>query len=144
MDAPSILPILQKIPLLQELDEAQHKQIIEHIKLNYYPPNYQLFAEGESGDKLYIIKSGMVKIFKTSSGADVAILKSNEFFGEMALFSDNPRNASAVTLEECELFTLDKADFYALVAQNPQMANMLSTEFVARMKANQENKENKK
>lgn len=140
MDAPSILPILQKIPLLQELDEANHKQIIEHIKLNYYPPNYQLFAEGEVGDKLYIIKSGMVKIFKTSSGEDVALLKANDFFGEMALFSDNPRNASAVTLEECELFTLDKVDFYALVAQNPQMANILSTEFVARMKSNQENK----
>lgn len=138
MENASILPILQKIPLFAELNGVDHAEIIKHITMNYFPANYTLFKEGDAGDRLYIIKSGMVQIFHTSDPNNpVALLGPDEFFGEMALFEDNPRSASATTTEESEIFLLEKADFYDLVLKNQSIASKLSEEFLDRIKENQ-------
>jgi len=93
MNDPSILPILQQIPIFKNLDERVHEQIIENITLQFYPANYELFAQGDPGDKMYIIKNGLVKISKDKK--EVATLGDNDFFGELDLVSDAPRNAGA-------------------------------------------------
>lgn len=138
MDNTLILGILKKIPLLSELNEQDHTEIIEHITLQYFPAAYSLFKEGDVGDKLYIIKAGMVKIFHPSNPDQaVAMLGPNDFFGEMALFDDKPRNASATTVEESEIFLLDKKDFFTLVLKNPAISSKMSEEFLRRVKENQ-------
>lgn len=138
MEKTSILPILKRIPLLEDLDEATHASIIPHIQLHYFPAQHPLFNEGDLGDKLYIIKMGMVKIFHPSDAdRPIARLGPNDFFGEMALFRDAPRSASAMTLQESEIFILEKADFYDLVLKNPKMANKLSEEFLNRVQENE-------
>mgnify|MGYP005654361093 FL=1 len=105
--------------------------------MQYFPADYTLFNEGDMGDKLYIIKTGMVKIFHPSEpGKEVAMLGPNEFFGEMALFEDNPRSATAVTTAESEVFLLEKANFYELVLKNESIASKLSAEFLSRVQAN--------
>ncbi|MFA6436483.1 MAG: cyclic nucleotide-binding domain-containing protein [Candidatus Gracilibacteria bacterium] len=134
----SILPILRNIPLFAELDETIHAEIIKHITMQYFPANYSLFKEGDPGTRLYILKSGSVKIFsEKDSDHPIATLRANDFFGEMALFRDKPRSASAVTVEDCEIFLLEKADFYELVLKNPVMAAKLSEEFLRRIEENQ-------
>ncbi|EKD93142.1 MAG: cAMP-binding protein [uncultured bacterium] len=138
MEQASILPILQKIPLFEELNESDHAEIIKHINLNYFPINYVLFSQGDPGDKLFIIKSGSVKIFSPDKPTEIiAMLGPNEFFGEMALFEDRPRSASAMTNEESEVFLLEKSDFYDLVLKNQSIASKLSEEFLNRVKTNQ-------
>ncbi|MDP2625196.1 MAG: cyclic nucleotide-binding domain-containing protein [Candidatus Peregrinibacteria bacterium] len=138
MENASILPILQKIPLLEGLNEEDHAEIINHITLQFFPAGQLLFSEGEAGDKMYIIKSGKVKIFHPDKiDEPISMLEINDFFGEMALFRDDPRNASAMTQEDSELFLLEKADFYELVLKNPTMANKLSQEFLERVQQNQ-------
>ncbi len=137
MENSTILPILKKIPLFNELTEEDHAEIIKHITLQYFPADYTLFEEGSTGDKLYILKSGMVKIFHPSSPDEaVAMLGTNEFFGEMALFEDRPRSATAITTEESEIFLLEKADFYELVLKNQSIAGKLSEEFLNRVQSN--------
>ena len=139
MENATILPILQKIPLFSELNSEDHAEIIKHIALNYFPVNYTLFKEGDMGDKLYIIKSGFVKIVHPSSENEpIATLGPNEFFGEMALFEERPRSASAITTADCEIFLLEKSDFYNLVLKNQSIAGKLSEEFLNRVKNNQE------
>lgn len=138
MEKATILPILKRIPLLEDLDEKEHAAIIPHIQLNYFPAEHTLFKEGDPGDKLYIIKVGMVKIFHPSDAErPIARLGPNDFFGEMSLFRDAPRSASAMTLQDSEIFILEKADFYDLVLKNPKMANKLSEEFLNRIQENQ-------
>ena len=140
MENASILPILKKIPLFVDLTEEDHAEIIKSITMQYFPPDYTLFNEGDAGDKLFIIKSGMVKIFHPSEpGKEVALLGANEFFGEMALFEDKPRSATAMTTEESEVFLLEKADFYELVLKNKSIAGKLSEEFLLRVQENQGN-----
>ncbi|HLG25383.1 MAG TPA: cyclic nucleotide-binding domain-containing protein [Candidatus Gracilibacteria bacterium] len=139
-DISTILRILKQIPLMQELNEEDHKEIIKRITLEYFPKNYVVFKEGEPGDAFYIVKRGMVKVFhEAKDGGEekgVAMLGDNDFFGEMALISDKPRNATTQTMEESEVFKLQKEDFIQLVSSNPNMAHLVSSEFLTRLKLN--------
>ena len=126
----SILPILQNIPLFKNLDSSLHQEIIKDITLQYYPANYQLFNEGDIGTKMYIIKRGSVRIYKGSE--EVAMLGEKSFFGEMALISDQPRTASAKTVEESEVFVLEKHDFDLLLSKNPTAEKAIKDAFTIR------------
>lgn len=141
-DIAIILPILKKIPLFETLEEDLHKEIIRRIVLMYYPADYELFHEGDEGDALYLIKSGEVEIFHPPKEegdlpTKVAELGENDFFGEMALVSDAPRNASAKTTSESEMFLLSKEDFKNLVNSNAHLAEQISSTVISRMKQNE-------
>lgn len=139
MEKNSILPILKKIPLFQTFNEKDYEKIVKNITLQYYPPRYVIFGEKDDGEALYIIKAGKVRIFHPvggNEGEKVADLKENDFFGEMALFSEEKRNASAITMTECELFKLFKKDFCELLLKDENMASRLSSEFIRRLKEN--------
>lgn len=139
-DVSLILGILKKIPLMEELNEEDHREVIKHVTLELFPANHTVFNEGEPGDSFYIIKSGMVRVFHPASDSDeekeVAMLGDNDFFGEMALISEKPRNASTRTVEETQCFKLAKDDFIQLVSSNPNMASRISSEFLKRLKIN--------
>lgn len=139
-DVTMILGILKKIPLMEELNEEDHREVIKHITLELFPANHVIFSEGEAGDSFYIIKSGMVRVFHPGDTPDeekeVAMLGDNDFFGEMALISEKPRNATTRTVEETQCFRLIKDDFIQLVSSNPNMASRISSEFLKRLKIN--------
>jgi CRP/FNR family transcriptional regulator, cyclic AMP receptor protein len=141
VDESLILPVLRQIPLFSGLDESLHREIIQHIVLMYYPENYKLFGEGEAGDALYIIKNGKVSIFRSSKEEttppeEIAELTDNGFFGEMALVSDAPRNASAKTTADSEIFILSKDDFKKLIESNTVLAEHVSSTMVDRINEN--------
>ena len=139
-DTQTILKILRQIPLMAELNENDHLEVIKRITLEYFPKDYFIFHENEAGNVFFIIKKGMVRIFHEDANPDrekeVAMLGDNDFFGEMALIEDKPRNATAKTVEESEVFKLTREDFMKLVESTPNMASKISTEFLNRFKAN--------
>lgn len=141
VDSSMLLPILKQIPLFSTLDEKTHKEIINHIILMYYPANYQLFKENDDGDALYIVKKGQISIYHEPKEAGdlpqkVAEINEKGFFGEMALVSDQPRNASAKTITESEVFILSKTDFKQLLETNTALAEQISATMVDRIKQN--------
>lgn len=142
MEEFSILSILKKIPIFADLNEAEHQQIVNNIVMYYYPTGHVFFSEGDKNpdDGLYIIKHGMVKISRkdpmTREEKEVATLIDNDFFGEMALILDEPRNASATAIADCEVFRLTKTDFMVLMQTNQNLAGKISTEFIDREKKN--------
>ncbi|HMR01361.1 MAG TPA: cyclic nucleotide-binding domain-containing protein [Candidatus Gracilibacteria bacterium] len=142
-DITTILNILKQIPLMADLNEEDHHEIIKHITLELYPPEHVIFNEGEIGDAFYIIKSGMVRVYHPAASeveeVEVATLGNNDFFGEMALIGEKPRNASTKTVEETQCFRLAKDDFIQLVSSNPNMASRISKEFLSRLKINTRN-----
>jgi CRP/FNR family transcriptional regulator len=145
VDSNAILPILKKIPLFSTLDEVLHKEIIKHIVLMYYPAGYQIFKEGDSGDALYLIHKGKIRVYhEPKEGSllpdEVAELNDGEFFGEISLISDIPHTAAARTLAESEVFVLSKENFHDLMAGNPILANKVSSIIVERLEANDKDK----
>jgi CRP/FNR family cyclic AMP-dependent transcriptional regulator len=73
-----------------------------------------IFKEDDEGDnETYFIDSGRVKIVKKvgDTEATLAILDSDDFFGEMTLITVNKRSASAIAHTDCKLHTMDKETF---------------------------------
>jgi len=139
-DLQIITNILKKIPLFAELNADENKEVIKKITMDYVPENTILFKEGDVGDKMYVIQKGIVRIFHEGETAsfdkEVAMLGDNDFFGEMALFSEVPRNATAKVVEASQLFILSKEDMHKLISENPSIAAKLSGEFLKRLKEN--------
>ena len=71
----------------------------------YYPANTLLFAQGDPGDCMFVVRSGRVEIFQERPQGRVVIgtVGQGELFGEMALIDGEPRMASARTISDCEL-----------------------------------------
>ncbi|MDR1576333.1 MAG: cyclic nucleotide-binding domain-containing protein [Treponema sp.] len=88
-----------------------------------YPKDAMIFAEGEPGEELFIIKKGSVKITKVVGNNEVllAVLKTGDVFGEMALLETEPRAASAVAYSECRLTVLNRANFEQTITVQPQL-----------------------
>ena len=69
-----------------------------------------LFKEGDDSRSLYLIKSGIIKIFKTKIKGDqieLGVIKSNEILGEMAFFDGSPRSASAEAIQDSTAIEID-------------------------------------
>ncbi|MEM7052114.1 MAG: cyclic nucleotide-binding domain-containing protein [Acidobacteriota bacterium] len=82
-----------------------------------------IFTEGELGTHMYIIQDGKVEIMQRVAGEDrrVAVLEKGDFFGEMAVLEDLPRNASARTLSDTRLLQIDSSTFDQMLKDNPEI-----------------------
>jgi len=125
-----MIEILKNIPFFSELAEEDLQKIAENVKMEYFPANHIIFNQGDSGDVMYIIKRGEVQVIRDDT--ILAVLKDNAFFGEMALVSDEPRNAKITTVTDVEALTLNKDDFKRLLETNSSISSIISYEVVKR------------
>ncbi len=80
------------------------RQSVREISI---PAGKEIFKEGEPGDGIYIVKSGLVQISAVLNDADrvvLARLGPGEMFGEMAVLDQNPRSATALAEIGTEVF----------------------------------------
>jgi CRP/FNR family cyclic AMP-dependent transcriptional regulator len=89
-----------------------------------FPEGTILFQEGDAGKEMFVLQSGKVIISKRVRGAEkvLAILGAGEFFGEMAIISNRPRNANATVAERARLLVIDSKTFEAMVRGNAEIA----------------------
>lgn len=83
-----------------------------------------IFEEGEIGTEMYIVHEGRVEIVKRFGDEErqLAVLEKGDFFGEMALLEDLPRNAGARSLTEVKLVTINGSTFDQMLRTNPEIA----------------------
>lgn len=83
-----------------------------------------IFEEGQPGDKMYIIQSGVVRITKTIDGRvhQLAELVKGDFFGEMAIVSNITRSATAVASGTVEILSFDRQGFESMIGKNTKIA----------------------
>jgi CRP-like cAMP-binding protein len=96
------------------LEPVKIPLLFEKLKVKKYPSGQNIIVQGEEGDIYYIIKSGRVAVMKKmlkDEPEKVAELTSGEAFGEEALITNSPRNATVQTLEETTVWSLSKPDF---------------------------------
>src|SRR5262250_2302400 len=89
-----------------------------------FPKGTVLFHEGETGKEMFVLQSGKVIITKTvrDTVKTLATLGPGEFFGEMALISNRPRNATAVVSERARLLVIDPKTFEGMIRGNAEIA----------------------
>jgi CRP/FNR family cyclic AMP-dependent transcriptional regulator len=89
-----------------------------------------IFKEGETGDTMYIIQKGRVKITKRVSDVDkiLMVLGKGDFFGEMALIRQTKRTATATAVDDCELLAFNRNGFLSMISKNSNIAmNIIET-----------------
>jgi len=119
----SRLLFLKRVPLFQELSLDDLLALDGALRRVDYLPEEVIFEEGTVGDDFYIVSEGEVSV-RTGRGeqqVERARLKAGDFFGEMALFDDEPRSATCVAATACALLALDRGRFHSLIAQLPQL-----------------------
>jgi CRP-like cAMP-binding protein len=118
--------ILGTVPFFHELTTAELDRIIALGRLVSYPKDAVLFKEGDPGEALYIVVDGSVRIGKVVPGAKdeaMAFMERGSCFGEMALFDEFPRSATAIAQQECRVLFLEKQALLGLLHADPVIAS---------------------
>ena len=125
-----LLEELRSVPLFAGLDDEAALELRDLLKLREVAGNTPLFKMGDSGDAMYLIDSGRVRISVHDSfghAVTLADLGGGDFFGEMAILDGKARSADATVIEDARLAILSRTDFLAFVRRNPDVAlKMLS------------------
>jgi voltage-gated potassium channel len=117
--------IVAKLPFFRQVGATVIADVARLLRPREYPPGAVICRRGEPGDCMYFIASGAVEIQVSPTPLR---LGSEEFFGEVALLTGAPRNATIVAVEPCTLLRLDIADFHALMAHQPELARVIRQE----------------
>jgi len=112
-EAVLIAEFLQKCPLFAAQPADMLANCAERMKRESFAPEETIIRQGEIGDKFYVIESGSVEVSGIKEGLPFAgiALGVGDFFGEVALLTGTPRNATVVAREPVTLFTLAKEHF---------------------------------
>ncbi|MEQ1560820.1 MAG: Crp/Fnr family transcriptional regulator [Methyloglobulus sp.] len=116
---------LKKIPFLSELSEETLTELAQKAKPVNFPKQASIFTEGDESSSLYIILSGIVRVFGSDDKCKEVTLLIQEpgsYFGEIALLSNEPRSASVVTLEKTSCAVIAKSDFIKWLMNHPEIA----------------------
>lgn len=108
-----VAEFLQKCPLFTNQSAAMLAEFAERMKRESFEAGEVLIRQGEVGEKFYIIESGAVDVTGEKDGVpfERATLTAGDFFGEVALLTGAPRNATIVAREPVQVFTLAKEHF---------------------------------
>ena len=112
--------ILKSLDLFKDTPENILADLAPLMKEKQYEQGVEIFKEGETGDCMYIIEQGHVRIHKGST--TLAILKDKEVFGELSLLDADTRSATATAETECTLYRIDQEPFYELLDERPEIA----------------------
>jgi CRP-like cAMP-binding protein len=112
--------LLKSLNLFKETPENILADLAPLMKEMQYELGTEIFKEGETGDCMYIIQQGNIKIHKGNT--TLAILKEKEVFGELSLLDADTRSASATANTDCILYKIDQEPFYELMDERPEVA----------------------
>ncbi|MFA5525041.1 MAG: Crp/Fnr family transcriptional regulator [Tissierellales bacterium] len=121
----STIEYLKMIPLLQGMKLEELEKIEKITKERSYRKENVIITEGEKSENIFIIKSGKVKIFKTSSDGREIILDikgKSKIFAEVTLFEDGRNPATVAAIENSVILSINNKDIESIIRENPEMA----------------------
>jgi len=127
LDLSQLMGILRNVDFFSSMTIGEIERVLPYIMLYEYNEGEVVFKEGDLGDCFYIIREGSVMV-TVKRGVlwmkkKLATLESRQFFGEMALISDERRTATITCLEVTQLFALNVKDFKYLIKKNPEFSD---------------------
>ena len=99
---------INNISIFESLDKISKYNVAQKLKRKEFSPNTKIIKKGEVGDKLYIIKEGIVSC--RIGVKEIRKLSNNEYFGQNALLIDIKRGADIITLQKCICYEISKDD----------------------------------
>jgi CRP/FNR family transcriptional regulator, cyclic AMP receptor protein len=114
------IELLKQVPLFAGCSRRDLVRIARIADEIDFKPGNVLIEEGTSGGEFFVLVEGSAEVRRKGRWIDT--LGSGDFFGEMALLSDRPRNATVTTTSAVDSLVITKWRFRQLVSSNPLIA----------------------
>ena len=119
--------MLKKVVLFQDLSRRDLIMVDSLMHARNYLADEVIFDEGEEGQGLFVVLSGRVKIAIPAEADRILIeLGPGAFFGEVALLDQSVRTAQARAVEDTQIVSLFRAEFYSLLKTHSAIASRIS------------------
>ncbi len=114
---------LKQIAVLEAIEGDALARLAAILEEKTYADSDAIFSEGDSADGMYFIRNGCIRIEKSAQrtgrvNKTLSVLEPGDYFGEMALFEEKPRSASAIAAGAATVLRLSKAAFNELHEKN--------------------------
>jgi uncharacterized protein (DUF2225 family) len=118
---------LQSIDFLKPLPIEQIAELAPQIRSHRFGTGAVICRKGEKAASMYILVKGEVRIHPGElTEPPVTTLEAGQYFGEACLLTGQARNASAVSVQECEILEIDRIAFKTILASHPDIVAELS------------------
>jgi uncharacterized membrane protein len=137
----SYAALLAKVPMFENLAEDDRLALAQSLTERKFVAGEIIMNLGDRGSSMFIVAEGHVNIYLPGEASRRISLKditTGEHLGEIALFDDRPRSASAVATTDATLLELDRETLSRYLAQRPQGAMTLLRTLAARLRATNE------
>jgi CRP-like cAMP-binding protein len=127
---------LRQVDFLGELRDEELQLLLPGVTVLKFGAGETVVREGDTGDSLYIIRSGEVEVAARANGAQEVLirkLRRPAFFGEMALMTGEPRTATIRAHTDAELLELSREGFVELFKLHPETAARMGEIIALRM-----------
>ena len=128
---------LARVPLFQRLEPHELEHLAEEVEQVNYKAGEIIFHEYDTGDALYVVEEGAVRIWVTDEDVQevtLAELKPGQLFGEMAVLDRGQRSSSATATVDTHLHRLSSDNFEKFLIQHPDCAIDVICEIAARLR----------
>ena len=122
-DAMRICEFLKTVDAFQYLTPIELTHVAEKMTKRRFVKGDVVIRQGEAGEEFFLISDGTVEVMR--EGHDVAALGAGDFFGEGALITGEPRNATVVANDNLDTYVLGKADFGAAIEASRSFRDQL-------------------
>jgi CRP-like cAMP-binding protein len=123
--------------LLEFLDAGSRLQIDAVCTRKKVDPQEMVYAQGDPADAIYIVSSGVVEVITQSPDGlqtrSVGFMGRGDFFGDLAVFTGQPRLAGIRALEPTELLRIEKLAFLNLLEKVPKMGAYFARNLARRL-----------
>jgi len=128
---------LSAVDIFSPLSPDELRQLAKATAGHIFAPGETLIRAGDEGSSMFVVHNGRVAVQISDRGGPrtVAELTEGNFFGEMALFTGEPRAASVVALEETEVLEIGHAAMKHIFQTNPSLAESISWTIAERQAA---------
>lgn len=126
--------LVARVPMFATLDREHLDAVSRLLKPLLGVPGERLISTGAPGQSMYFIASGVVEVM--AAGQRIQLTR-GDFFGEMALVLNQPRQADVTALSYCLLLVLEGRDFQILLRSNRQIRELIDREAAARSRMNE-------
>jgi CRP/FNR family transcriptional regulator, cyclic AMP receptor protein len=138
---PESLSVLESCMVFRSLGSEDRQLLAKKAHRRRFEARQPIFREGDPGDSLLAVASGLVRISVTSSKGREIILSDvglNEIFGEIAVLDGLGRSADATAIADTELLVIDRRDIVDFLAQRPEACLKLLALVCARLRVSDE------
>jgi CRP-like cAMP-binding protein len=127
-DGGAISERLSAVDIFAPLSADETTMLAQAAVRHVFAPGEMVIRAGDPGSSMFVVHNGKVSVQITENGRprNIATLNEGDFFGEMALFTGEPRTANVVALEETEVLEIGHAAMKRVFDTNPDLVESLS------------------